>query len=337
MPNIMNIFEDDAFSSVALTDTLNKTPFLPSFLTQQNVFSVQGVQTKNVALQVERESYSILPFMPRGGVPPEEVLERPELYDVPTSAIGDSFTIRADQLQGVSAMPGSQAFETVDNIVMRGLARMRRNIAATYEHAYMNAIQGYWKVKGTVAQDWFAYWGQAQAAEFDFELDDTATDVLIKTEALAIAMAEDSDGMINETSEIWGVAGTSFFQQFRRHTSVKETYLSTPSAAELRVPNIWQTFSFGSLSLKHYRGSPDGSSIVVPATKAYFYPTNSAMFKVFHAPHPAFDTINTVGIPLYVVSLPDTSGRNMYRRFEVYTYPLIACMQPAALRTGKAA
>ena len=81
--------------------------------------------------------------------------------------------------------------------------------------------------------------------------------------------------------------------------------------------------SFGGITFQRYRG---GLGFGVPTDKAYFYPEGvEGLFGICHAPADTFETVNTVGLPLYARMI---SGRAGPRR---------AGRRPATPRDARAA
>lgn len=336
MPLITDIFRDDAFSAVELTRQINKEPFMPTLAGEQ-VFRAVPVSTIDVALEVEKGKFCILDVRPRGAPPPENTLVQPEFYSVRTRMINDSITIQAEQLQGITAMPYDLRFQTVQNLVARGQAMMRRNMAMTFRQSYLNCLQGKWVNNGNTIIDWYAYWGQSQAAEIDFALTTDATDVISKCEQVREQMVLASDGMLPEDVEIHALSGANFLAALRNHPKVRDTYMGYQAAASLREGNAFKPFDYGDIFWNRtFRGTADGTTMAIPADKVYFYPVGTDIFPVFYGPHDSFETINTPGVPLYVVQIMDRE-RDQWVRYENWTYPLIACLQPACLQRGKKA
>lgn len=340
MPLITDFFRSDALSAVWLTESINKEPFLPTFA-GETVFQAVSVPTIDVALHTEKGHYYILDVRPRGAPPPENTLVQGEYRVARTRMINQASTIRAEQLQGIVGMPYDTQFETLQNLVARYMAQMRRNLVATFRQAYLSVLTtGKWVGNGTTHEDWFDYWGQNQASEIDFALTTDATDVIGKCEQVREQMFTAGEGLVPENVQIHAIMGANFSRAFRNHKTIRDTYLGYAAAASLREQQTFDSFTIGGITWHNFRGTTDGSTIAVAADKVFFYPVGTDIFKVFYSPHDSFDTVNTMGIPLYVVQQmdpPPPIGRNQWVRYEQYTYPLIACLQPAVLQRGKKA
>lgn len=153
-------------------------------------------------------------------------------------------------------------------------------------------------------------------------------------------MVLSSDGLVPETVEIHALMGANFSAAFRSHKAVKETYLGFEDARLYREQRTFNSFDYGGIRWHNFRGTADGTTITVADNKVIFYPVGTDVFKIFYAPHDSFPTVNTPGVPLYVIQQmdqPEPYGRSQWVRYEHWTYPLIACLQPACLQRGKKA
>ena len=68
--------------------------------------------------------------------------------------------------------------------------------------------------------------------------------------------------------QIRAECGSAFFAGLVAHKEVRETYLNTAAAADLRG-RVGEEVSFGGITFRRYRG---GLGFRVPTDKAYFYP-----------------------------------------------------------------
>jgi len=113
------------------------------------------------------------------------------------------------------------------------------------------------------------------------------------------------------------------------HKEVRETYLNT--AADLRS-RIADEVSFGGITFRRYRG---GAGFGVGTDKAVFYPEAvEGLFEIYHAPADTFETVNTLGQPLYARMIPDRD-RDEWVRLESESTPLPICTRPQVLRSAR--
>jgi len=87
---------------------------------------------------------------------------------------------------------------------------------------------------------------------------------------------------------------------------VREIYFDAAAAADLRC-RVADEVSFGGISFRRYRGN---DAVGVPADKAFFYPEGvERLFEIYYAPADTFETVNTLGLPLYARAIPDRERR----------------------------
>jgi hypothetical protein len=69
--------------------------------------------------------------------------------------------------------------------------------------------------------------------------------------------------------------------------------------------------------------------------KAFFYPQGiEGLFEIYFAPADTFETVNTIGLPLYARMIPDRD-RDEWVRLEIESNPLPICTRPQVLRAGR--
>ena len=125
--------------------------------------------------------------------------------------------------------------------------------------------------------------------------------------------------------------GSAFFADLVAHKEVRETYLNTAAAADLRG-RVGEEVSFGGITFRRYRG---GLGFGVPTDKAYFYPEGvEGLFEIYYAPADTFETVNTLGLPLYARMIPDRD-RDEWVRLEIESNPLPICTRPQVLRSAR--
>lgn len=66
-----------------------------------------------------------------------------------------------------------------------------------------------------------------------------------------------------------------------------------------------------------------------------FFPVGApGVFQVAYSPAETFDYVNTPGLPVYGMTIPDRD-RNAWVRVEQYSYPLHICTRPEMLLRAK--
>ena len=60
----------------------------------------------------------------------------------------------------------------------------------------------------------------------------------------------------------------------------------------------------------------------------------AVLFEIYHAPADTFETVNTLGQPLYARMIPDRD-RDEWVRLEIESNPLPICTRPQVLRSAR--
>ena len=142
----LDIFSSSAFTMVALTDAINKMPYVPGRIGQLGLFREQGVSTTSVMIE-EREGKVFVDSTRAGGatvvaaysprIRPGVPVSFPVSWDDLTRISPSDFTIRTapELLAGrdpwVAAMPEPQALP--EDLVEEGRAIPIARVAAMHE------------------------------------------------------------------------------------------------------------------------------------------------------------------------------------------------------------
>ncbi|MDX5369078.1 MAG: major capsid protein [Alphaproteobacteria bacterium] len=332
----MDIFEANAFSVIELTRALENIPFKPALLSGSGLFSPRGVRARTVVIESRDGTLSLIPFSERGSAYEQQVPERRDMRAFVCRQFKKQDVLWASEIQSVRDFGSESATQQVQTEVAHRLRRLRQDAEATFEYHFLNGIQGLVKdpKDGATVIDYAAEFGITPAAEIDFDLDNAspASGALRKRcQALIESVEESLGGLSAGAVQVRAECGSAFFADLVAHKEVRETYLNTAAAADLRG-RVADEVSFGGIAFRRYRGS---SAFGVPADKAYFYPEGvEGLFEIYHAPADTFETVNTLGLPLYARTIPDRD-RDEWVRLEIESNPLPICTRPQVLRTGK--
>ena len=130
----------ERFDAVELTDIVTHVPDVPSLLSP--FFSSEGMRTTVARIEVEKQGLQLVPDTKRNYEGPNAAPEdrHKGVYIEAAHLVQTDFVLPQD-LQDVRPY-GKDGLTTVDEVVTRKLARMRRNIAATLEWHRVGAVKG---------------------------------------------------------------------------------------------------------------------------------------------------------------------------------------------------
>jgi hypothetical protein len=325
MPSL-NIFNDDAFSLVSLTDTINKIPYQPGRIGQLGIFPERGVTTTSVEVEEKAGVLRLIPTNPRGAPPFVQPRDRRtlRLFKIPQLQKFDK--VYADQVQNIRAFGAESEVETVQGLVDQLLAQMRAEIEVTIEHMRVSALQGViLDADGSTIYNLFTEFGVLQQTA-GITLNTTTTDVRAELVAVKRLIEEEMGGI--PVRNFRAIASPEFFDKLVGHTRVQDAYRYQQGITlgqDLRDTG----FTFGGIIWEEYRGSIAGTPFV-PASEAYVYPEAIGAGATYFAPADFVETVNTLGLPLYAKQFADDE-LNRWRAIYVQSNPLPLFLRPRAV------
>ena len=172
----LDIFSGSAFSMVALTDAINKMPFVPGRIGQLGLFREQGVSTTAVMIEEREGSLTLVETTSRGAPAVQHVTNKRKARSLTVPHIALEDTILADEVQNVRVFGSENMLEGVQAVVSQRLTEMATKMDATLEHLRVGAIKGQiLDADGAaVIYDLFTEFGVTAYAEIDFDLDNAS-------------------------------------------------------------------------------------------------------------------------------------------------------------------
>jgi hypothetical protein len=342
MPGL-DIFNAKAFSMVELTAAVNKAPYKPGFLGSLNLFTPKPIRTTAAAIELKGGTLNLIQTTPRGAPLAEGEMEKRNIYYRDTVRIAKGQTIQASEVQNIRVFGSETELESVMNVVadrLNGPTGLIAQVEYTWENMRLGAVQGIvTDADGSTIVDWYSVLGVAQPAEIDFDLDNASPAsgaVRKKCSEVVRGVKRALGGLwLEGMSSLLALCGDNFWDDLTAHSEIRQTYLNTMAAADLRQGLAFESFNYGGITWVNYRGSDDASTISVHTDKAKFVPLNvPGLFDVAYAPSESLPFVNTRGLPLYSMIILD-KDRQMWARPEVYSYPLHICTRPGALFRAK--
>lgn len=347
MPEILDIFNQDAFSASALTGNITLVPNAYGRINALGLFRPEPIATTTVTVTLENGVLNLLPTRPRGA--PASLgtrgRQKPKAFPVPHIPHEDS--VLATDVQNMLALTpnGIAGLETVLGFLNRKLIVMRNKHAITLEKLRMDALKGVIRdYDGSVILDLFAAFGVTQQV-VDFTLGTASTDVLGKCQDVTGYM---EDNLLGETmTGVHALASPEWFRKFTSHASVKEAFKYYQSGPQILREDVRKGFTFGGITFEEYRGSAsyvqeDGTTSVperfIPAGDVRFFPLGTTdTFTNYWAPPDFWSAVNqapAIGdAEVFVAPLePKKFGKGMDIHTE--SNPLSLVKRPALLVRG---
>lgn len=336
---MLDIFTDDAFSLVPLTDAINKLKFVPGLIGGMNLFMESGVAATSIALEERDGILTLVSPSPRGG--PGTTLDKTKRklrsLAIPHFEIDDA--IMAEEVQGVRQWGSETALETVMGKVTDRTAIHSQSLEATQEFSRIGAVKGIVTYADSTTLNLFTEFGVTQETEIDFDLDNAspAEGVLRRASAKVIRQIA---GILEGVpfNGVHAFVGDTFYDDLIAHKEVRDTFLRQVEARQLREGYVeggqsFGSFNFGGIVWQNYRGKV-GDTDFVNTDKAHIFPTGVPnLFRTYFAPADYVETVNTLGRRLTAKQFPMPNDKGI--ELEVQMNTLNICTRPKALIPGK--
>jgi hypothetical protein len=345
MADVLDIFDQDAFSVTTMSDAMRDVKYIPGFVSKLGIFQTTSIDTLDIAIEKDAdENVFIVPASPRGG--PGKTFGRNRRtmrkLTVPHFQVDDA--IYADEVQSVRAFGEERARATFQGRIARRGAETRQSFALTEEYHKLSVITKgqLLDADGSVLYDYYTEMGDSQAAEVDWDLDNAnpAAGVLRqKATDLTRAMGTALGGL--PFNGILALCGDDFFDALVKHKEVLDTYKNYSAAATLRSAVIdpsnqsvqsgsWGAFPLFDITWANYRG---GLNVGIEDDEVKFVPIGvPGLFRSVFAPADYIETVNTPGLEMYIKNFRMQNDKGISLEFQnnVIHY----CTRPRALMRG---
>lgn len=336
---MLDIFNNNAFGVVSLTDAINKPVFAPGRIGQMGIFTERPVSTTTVVLEQKDGNIVLIAPSPRGG--PGMTIDKKKAqgipFIVPHFEINDA--IYADEVQGVRQWGTENQLATVMGVVSDRIAIHKPSHEVTLEYARIGAVKGLITYADATTTDLFAAFGISQDAEIAFDLAGASINGLLrkKIQGVIRQMATNLGGL--PFTGIHALCGDNFFDDLLANAEVRATFLNQPGAGELRKAYVgpggqtYGSFEFAGVVWENYRGYVGATSFIDP-DKCHLFPTGVPnLFRTYFAPADYVETVNTLGQRLYLKQYPMENDKGV--NLDSQMNQLSLCTRPKALLKGK--
>lgn len=320
---MLDVFKDDAFSVVSLTDAILKRPYKPGRIGKLGLFRERGITTTTAVVEQKDGVLTLIQSSPRGG-PASQLSPTPRTaraFVLPH--LERDSTIMADEVQNVRAFGSENAVESVQAIVNERLTTLRAMHEATLEHLRIGAIKGQiLDADGsTVLFNLFTEFGVSQQSVI-LDLDGN-----IREQAVAIQRLIEDELGAEPISGYRAFCGDDFFDALISAESVSES-LKYQESRLLRT-DLRAGFEYGGIVWENYRGRV-GNTEFIPTDEAYVVPEGTDIFATYFAPADFMETVNTVGLPVYAKVATDPELQR-WAKVHSQSNPLALNLRPRAV------
>jgi hypothetical protein len=323
---MLDVFRGDAFTTVSLTDAINKAPYKPGRIGQLGLFRSAGIRTTTVVVEEKDGQLELIQTSPRGG--PGTTLGNSKRTARPfvVPHLEKESVIKADEVQGVRVFGSEDQALAVQTVVDERLATLRQMHEVTLEHLRVGAIKGsILDADGTTELlNLFTGFDVSQST-YVLGLLTPADD--IRSQAVAIQRLIESVMGATPISGYRAFCGDDFFDELVGHATVKASFQNQEGVV-LRS-DLRSGFQFGGIMWENYRGRV-GTVDFFPSDEAYVVPEGTDIFQTKFAPADFIETVNTLGLPSYAKIVPD-GDLNRFVKVHTQSNPLALCLRPDAV------
>ena len=330
--SVLDVFNQNAFSVLALTDAINKIPFVPGRAGQVYPWNESGVATTSIMLEDVEGVLTLVNPTGRGGpgttVPKAKRTAR--ILGIPHYQVDDA--LMAEEVQGIRAFGQESTVQALQSqINQRATEHVQLRLDPTLEYQRIGALKGIiLNGDGSTLYNLFTEFGVTQETEHDFDLDNgaPATGALRKkctavVRQIATNLGGTPYGMIH------AMCGDAFWDDLIAHKEVRDTYLNQAEAAQLRGNAAYEILDYGGIRFENYRGAV-GATAFVNTDKCHFAPVGvPGLFRTVYAPADYVETVNTPGLPRYSRQYAMPNGKGI--SFESQMNALSYCTRPKTL------
>lgn len=336
-----DIFNDDAFGLVTMTEKVERLPTVPTFLGSLNLFGEgEGVATDIVSIEQKGKTLELIPTSQRGTEPPMGTTDKRSLRHFTIPRIAKSDQVFAREIQGIREFGTEGELMTAMRLIAQKQAKLKTEYDLTMEYHRLGAIQGILlDSDASTLYNYFTEFGISQPSEIDFDLDNAAPTAgalrLVIAAAKRTAIRALGAAYVPGVTRFMWLCGDTFYDQFVNHADVTVTYKNWEAAASMRSANVFDTFQFGGMEWHNYQGTDDNSTVAIGTTKAKLLVVGvPGLYRRYNGPGEDLDTVNTIGRPIYSNLVRDLK-RNQFVQPEIFSYPLHMCTRPEVLLRGK--
>jgi len=337
---MLDIFNNDAFSSTEMLDTVDSMEFKPSLLGTMGIFTAKPVRTESVAIESRDGGLALVQTSQRGSPIEQATAQKRKLRNFSTTRIAKGDRISASELAFLRGHGETEQVVMLQEELarrMNGPAGLMDQVDYTMENMRLGAIQGLVKdADGTTIIDWFSEFGISAPSEIAFNMAAmTEGDLRTQCTKITRSMRKASGGSWATGTRIHALCGDNFWDELVALAEVRQVYLNRGDSKYVENGGAYESLTYGGIVWENYQGSDDGTTVGIHTDKVRFFPVNApgAFLEVF-SPGEQFEQIGQMGQIAYPMIVRDLA-RDAYVDLELYTYPLHVCTRPAMLLSAK--
>lgn len=352
--HILDIFNDDAFKSVTMSEALKRRTFKPQGLSAMNIFTTKNIRTETIAIESIDGKLSLIKSSERGAPLEQRTKTNANIRSYNTGRLAKGDKIMASELNFIRNI-GDQAGQVKalqEEIAIRlgGQGGMNGqglldDLDLTLEHHKLGAVQGVVldSDNSTIITDWRAEFGgngKTRSIEFDFGSSDGT--LAEQCRNLYRQVAKESKGLYTNGTRLHALVGDTMYDALIKCPDVIAKINNNAGENHLAVHDNHDGFGkieYGGIIWENYRGTDDNSKVTkgkvgIGHEECSIFPVNApGLFMEVFSPGEKFEHIGQMGQKVYTEIVRDLQ-RDTFVDLEIYSYPLYVCTNTNMLYKG---
>lgn len=331
----MNVFQQDAFSAISLTDAVRKSQTIPGLIGSLGLFTPKPVRTRTVAVEVKGNTLNIIQTSEAGAPRTRRANNKGDIRDLRVRRIEESSTITAEQLQGIRAFGSETELKTLQMEVAERQQNCIDDLSATVERLRLSCINGIvLDADDSTIYDYYSTFGISQGAEIDFNWSARTKCKQYVANNVTRPIVRALGGVAAPGMRIVALCGDDFFDDMQENGEYRDAFKNTQNASKLLESTVFEAVDAWGVTWINYRGTDDNSKVAVGVDKVKFFPVGvRGLFQEAFAPAPTFSLVNTMGREWYSRIVVD-KDRDEWADVEIESHRLPICTRPDALLQG---
>ena len=325
---MLDIFNNDAFSVVSLTEAMNVLPYASTRLAQLNLFKEEGVPTTSVGIEVKNGSLSLIPFAPRGTVKEAAKRDMRTVRNLTIPHIPKDDGVSADEVQGLRSFGSDDALEAVSTVVNNKLQELKQDHEYTHEWLRACALRGLVvdADTSTTVMNIFTEFG---VSETNINFPMATANAVSAAARNAVRTLNIAMGSLVYT-KVRAICSQTFFEALVTSTDVKAAYERWMDGQFLRTNQVEAGgFEYQGIIFEEYNVSAGATPFIPAGTARLIAEGSPGLFRRYNAPADFVETVNTPGKAYYAKQ----EARRFNKGIDIHTQsnPLFVCRRPQAL------
>lgn len=313
-----------------LNGVVKQVPEVPSRVDELVEFLEQGMLGTKLFLDTQGYEIRLVQTTERGSPVPEGQSPTRDNVHLTAKRLSEKATISADDWRDIRQV-GATGFENLQSWLAQRTWSPINSVRATREYHKLGALKGLvLDADGSTITDLYDLFGFVAPTPIEFELDTATTDVRNKFKQARRVGKRALGNMANSVR--WrAFAGDNFWDKLISHKSVKETFLNTAAAADLRGSGD-DAITLGGVTIENYDGFIGNDKFVDPDGIHIFPVGAPGLYQQHFAPADRFPFNDGLGLKEYLMPYRAADGTSM--DLIVQSNPVTLCTRPNALLPG---